>query len=140
MLPIPIAHSQGRFASANVSVFDRLEAEVYDLAYSLKALKSEDRRVVMEALEILRSAIGTLSSRERVDGQEPSDAATVPTPGALDVHALKPLAAALAVYDAVVTTLANEKSQELNRFGRELSGDRPPEDRVNIPPLQKDAG
>ena len=55
-------------------------------------------------------------------------------------HARESLMAALSVYDAVVTTLANSKVRDMHRFGQSGTDEIPVERSVRMPILQKNAG
>jgi transcriptional regulator with XRE-family HTH domain len=95
----------------------RLEHEVYDLAYSLNALSPEDRRILGDALEVLHATVAALRTRTGKAPPEMDDAELGRVVKALQAQTLGPLLAAIAVHDAVVTTLTRSKVRELHRFG-----------------------
>lgn len=130
----------GRHWDNGSTQIDRLASEVYELAYQLQSLKSEDRRILTGALNILQSAIGALKSRESLEADEPTDAGPGLTPESLEAHAARPIAAARAIYDAVVSSIATERLGELDRFGRTLSGGEQPDRSHDLPPLRKLSG
>ena len=121
---------------------DRMPAEVFDLARQVHAFTPEERRAVGAALEVLHSASRRLQEGSGVDLSELSDADLGRRIRAFEGHVLEPLMAALAVYDAVVTTLARSRVQELHAFTH-AAGDpveKSPDLSVAVPVLQKNAG
>jgi transcriptional regulator with XRE-family HTH domain len=102
---------------------DRLATEVYHLAYRLQSLRPEDRRILEGALDLLQAAIGALRTGEGPVADGPRDAGPGVSAESLEAHAARPLAAALDVYDAVVSSLAAERIDELHRFGLRLADD-----------------
>lgn len=129
----------GRHAENGSGEMDRLPPEIYDLAYQLRGFTSEDRRILSEAIEIIGAAAAAVRESARRDPMEMSDAEIGRSIRAFDRHAREALAAAIAVHDAVVTTLSEGKVRDLHQFGqatREPSVEGP----VGIPSLQKNAG
>ena len=130
----------GRHSENGSQEMDRLPSEIYDLAQQLRAFGPDDRRVLSEALEIIASA---MTSVRQVTRREPRDLSDVEVGRALrafESHAREALTAALAVYDAVVTTLADGKVRDLHRFGQTASTETATDQAVGIPDLQKNAG
>jgi transcriptional regulator with XRE-family HTH domain len=130
----------GRHWENGSTQIDRLTSEVYELAYKLQSLKPEDRRILAGALNILQAAIGALKTRESLESDEPSDAGPGLTSESLEAHTARPISAALAIYDAVVSNLADERIGDLNRFAQNISGEKQPDHPHGIPPLQKNTG
>jgi len=130
----------GRHWENGSTQIDRLASEVYELAYQLQSLKPEDRRILAGALNILQSAIGALKTRESIEADEPTDAGPGLTSDSLEAHSARPIAAAKAIYDAVVSSLATDRLGELNHFGQTLSGEKQPDQSHDIPPLRKITG
>jgi transcriptional regulator with XRE-family HTH domain len=130
----------GRHWENGSTLIDRLTPEVYELAYQLQSLQPEDRRILSGAINILMAAIDALKTRQSIDSEEPSDAGPGLTSEALEAHTLRPLRTALAIYEAVVSSLASERIGEMDRFGQTLSGESAPEHPLGAPPLQKNAG
>ncbi len=130
----------GRHWENGSTQIDRLAAEVYELAYQLQSLQPEDRRILAGSLNILQAAIAALKTRESLESDEPRDAGPGLTSESLEAHTARPLSAALAIYDAVVSSIAAERIGDMNRFGQSLS-DRKKTDRPHdVTPLQKNAG
>jgi transcriptional regulator with XRE-family HTH domain len=130
----------GRHWENGATQMDRLDAETYELAYLLRAFTDEDRRILSSALEVINAAAGAVRQATGREPREMSEADLGSALRAFEAHVREPLVAALAVYDAVVTTLASSKVQELHRFeqtpGEAAACDRP----VGVPQLQKNAG
>ncbi len=130
----------GRHWENGSADMERLGPEVYELAYQLHAFTSDERKVLADALELINAAVAAV---REANGQEPRDLGETDLARALksfEKHAREPLMAALAVYDAVVTTLANTKVREMHEFGRPSGQEMPPEGALRIPALQKNAG
>ena len=120
----------------------RMDAEVCDLALQLHSFSPEERRAIGAALEVLNAATAELRAATAQDPRELPDAELGRRLKSLEAHVLGPLVAALSVYDAVVTTLANARVRDLHAFsaaGLERKGvadERP----LAVPALQKNAG
>jgi len=130
----------GRHWENGSAQIDRLAPEVYGLAYQLQTLKPEDRRVLAGALNILKSAIGALKTRESLESDAATDAGPGFTSASLEAHAARPITAAKAIYDAVVSSLAAERADELDRFEQTLSQAKLAERPGELPPLRKKTG
>ena len=129
----------GRHWENGSSQMDRMQGEVFDLAQQLHGFTPQERRALTSALEILQSASHHLRTATGRDLRDLNDAEIGRHTRNFEAHVLEPLVAALSVYDAVVTTLANSKVRDLHRFGR--SGeDLAPERPIRMPALQKNAG
>jgi transcriptional regulator with XRE-family HTH domain len=119
---------------------DRLDAETYELAYQLRSLSAEDRRILCSALEVINGAVAALRRQTGAEARDLSDVELGSALKAFERHVRQPLIAALAVYDAVVTTLADSKVQELHRFAQSAGDGAAAERPVGVPQLQKNAG
>lgn len=130
----------GRHWENGSKQIDRLAPEVYRIAYQFQSLKPEDRRILAGALNIIQAAIGALRTREPLASDDVTDAGPGLTSATLEAHTARPIVAAKAVYDAVATSLASEKTAELSRFcqgpGADTQADRP----HGVPPLHKITG
>ncbi len=129
----------GRHCENGAKEMDRLAPEIYDLAYQLRSFGAEDRKILADALEIINQAAQAVRDSARRDPSEMTDADLGRAFRSFESQARGALQAALAVYDAVVTTVANGKVRELHGF----SGAAPEgaeEGPVSIPNLQKNAG
>lgn len=123
------------------SQMDRMQGEVFDLAQQLHAFSPQERRALTSALEILQAASQHLRSASGRDIRELNDAEIGRNVRHFEAHVLEPLAAALSVYDAVVTTLARARVRELHGFSQgDPEARRPTDDVVTGPALQKNAG
>lgn len=130
----------GRHSENGSQSMDRLPAEIYDLADQLSGFGPEDRKVLTDALEIIASARTAVRQATRQEPRDLGDAEVGRALRAFESHAREALTAALAVYDAVVTTLADGKVRDLHRFGQTASADTATDQAVGIPDLQKNAG
>lgn len=130
----------GRHWENGSKQIDRLAPEVYRLAYQFQSLNPEDRRILAGAVNIIQAAIGALKTRESLELDEPTDAGPGLTSISLEAHTARPIAAAKAIYDAVIAGLAAEKTGELNRLGQNLATHEQPDRPHDIPPLQKRTG
>jgi transcriptional regulator with XRE-family HTH domain len=121
---------------------DRMRADVFELARQIHALTPEERRAVGAALEVLHAANRHLREGAVDDVSEMTDAEIGRRIRSFEGHVLEPLMAALAVYDAVVTTLARSRVQELHAFTHSGGDvvDKAPDRPVSVPALQKNAG
>jgi transcriptional regulator with XRE-family HTH domain len=130
----------GRHWENGSTEMNRLAGEIYDLAYRLESMAPADRAILTDALEVLGEAVAALRDTAGRDIREVSDADLGSTLRAFERHARGPLVAALAVYDAVITTLADSKVRDLHRFDQPVSDDVQPEIALSGPKLQKNAG
>jgi transcriptional regulator with XRE-family HTH domain len=132
----------GRHWENGSTEMDRMRAEVFDLARQIHAFSPEERRAVGAALEVLHAASRHLREGAVDEVSELTDNELGRRIRAFEGHVLEPLMAALAVYDAVVTTLAQSRVQELHGFthsGTETI-EKTPDRAVSVPALQKNAG
>jgi transcriptional regulator with XRE-family HTH domain len=129
----------GRHCENGSKDMDRLPAEIYDLAYQLRGFTPEDRRILSEAIELIGAAAAAVRESARRDAPEMTDAEIGRSVRAFERHAREALQAALAIHDAVVTTLSDGKVRDLHRFGQ-APGETPIEGPVGVPSLQKNAG
>ncbi len=118
---------------------ERLKPELYDLAHQLHSFGDEERRILAEALEVIKGAVTALRQSGAGEPRELTDGELARDLRSFDRHGREALIAALSVYDAVVTTLADSKIRDLHRF--HASGKASAvEGAVRIPALQKNAG
>ena len=131
----------GRHWDNGSSEMDRMNAEVCDLAQQLHSFSPEERRAIGAALEVLHAAGNELRGATGCELREWGDAELGRRLRSLEAHVLEPLMAALAVYDAVVTTLAKARVRELHAFSQSDSETGGPQHEVTIgvPHLQKSA-
>ena len=130
----------GRHWENGAPEMERLQAEVYELAYQFSAFTPEERRILADALEVINDAVAAVREATR---KEPRDLNEVEIGRALksfEKHGRESLMAALSVYDAVVTTLANSKVRDLHRFGQGAADEVTPDRPLRMPALQKNAG
>ena len=130
----------GRHWENGSQEMDRLDPEIYDLAYQLRSLTAEDRKILADAIEVISGAVSTLRAKSGREPRDLGDAELGARLKAFESHAKEALLAALAVYDAVVTTLASSKVRDLHRFGQRAGDETGSERPVSIPSLQKNAG
>lgn len=121
---------------------DRLQGEVFDLAQQLHAFSPQERRALTSALEIVQAASAHLRTVTGRDVRDLNDAEIGRLARSFEAHVLEPLVAALSVYDAVVTTLAQARVRELHGFSQGDAEPRRPSEDVALsgPELQKNAG
>lgn len=130
----------GRHWENGSTGMDRLNAETYELAYQLRSLSAEDRKILSSALELINDAVAALRQQTGAEVRDLSDVDLGSALKAFEKQVREPLIAALAVYDAVVTTLADSKVQELHRFAQSAGDGSAAERPVSVPQLQKNAG
>ena len=121
---------------------DRMQGEVFDLAQQLHTFSPQERRALTSALEIVQAASQHLRTVSGKDVRELGDAEIGRLARSFEAHVLEPLVAALSVYDAVVTTLAQARVRELHGFSQGDAETRGPAEDVTLsgPALQKNAG
>ncbi len=130
----------GRHWENGSNEMDRLDPEIYELAYELRSFTAEDRKILADALDLVK---GAASALREASGTEPipmKDADLASRLQSFDAHAKEALMAALAVYDAVVTTLASSKVRDLHRFGQKADEATATDRQVRVPALHKNAG
>ncbi len=118
----------------------RLDRSIYELATQLNALTAEDRKILSDALEIISSAVASIRDRAAAEPRELGDLELARAIKSFESRTRELLTAALAVYDAVVTTLSNSKVRELHAFGQDTDDVVRPGRPSRIPPLHKNAG
>ena len=118
---------------------DRLDPSIYELAHQLQSLSDEDRRILSEALDFISSAVASVRDRAGAAPQEMGDVELARVLKSFESRSRETLAAALAVYDAVVTTLSNSKVRELHSFGQG-AGDEIRTDTQQVFPIHKNVG
>jgi len=129
----------GRHWENGSKEMDRPQVEIYDLAYQLQSFSPEDRKILSEAIEIVNRAAQAVREGTRREPAEMSDAELGRAFRSFEAQAREPLQVALAIHDAVVTTLSSSKVRELHRF-ENASPESSSEGAVSIPDLQKNAG
>jgi transcriptional regulator with XRE-family HTH domain len=130
----------GRHWENGSTQMERLTPEVYELAYQFNALTPEERKILAGGLEVINGAIAALRRQSGEEPRELGDVELARELKAFEKNGREVLVAALAVYDAVVTTLASGKVRELHRFGQDSADPALSEGAVRIPALQKNAG
>jgi transcriptional regulator with XRE-family HTH domain len=108
----------GRHWENGSEEINRLDGEIYDLAYQIRSLTPEDRKILSDVLELIKSAVAAVREKSGREVSQVADAELACHIKGFESHAKEALVAALAVYDAVVTTLANSKVRDLHRFGQ----------------------
>jgi hypothetical protein len=128
----------GRHWENGSPLMERLKPEVYELAYQFAAFTAEERKILGDALEIINAAVAGLRNATLQEPREMSDLELARALKAFEKSGREAVLAALAVYDAVVTTLSSGKVRELHRFGQGEPAvtDGP----VRLPTLHKNAG
>ena len=129
----------GRHWENGATEMDRLDRSIYDLADQLRSLSEEDRTILSEALDIISSAVASVRDRAGTSPQEMGDVELGRVLKSFESRTRETLTAALAVYDAVVTTLSNSKVRELHSFGQGAGGEIR-RDARRVPPIEKNAG
>lgn len=128
----------GRHWENGSSRMERLSPEVYDLAHQFATFTVEERKILADALEIINAAVARLRDAAVLEPRDMSDVELARALKSFEKTGREAIHAALAVYDAVVTTVTRGKVRELQRFGH---GDLPATDGpLRLPPLHKNAG
>ena len=130
----------GRHWENGSSEMERLKPEVYELSYELHAFTPEERKILADALEVINGAVAAVREATKREPRELGDIEIGRALKSFEKHGREALAAALSVYDAVVTTLANSKVRDLHRFGQVDGIEVPVERPLRMPSLQKNAG
>ena len=130
----------GRHWENGATEMERLKPEVYELARQFSSFTPEERKILADALEVINGAAAAVREASKREPHELSDVEIGRALKSFEKLGRESLMAALSVYDAVVTTLANSKVRDLHRFGQsgpeEITPDRP----LRMPALQKNAG
>ncbi len=130
----------GRHWENGATEMERLKSEVYELAHQFSAFTVEERKILADALDVINGAVAAVREAGKREPRDLSEGEIGRALKSFEKNGRESLMAALSVYDAVVTTLANSKVRDLHRFGQapgeELSPDRP----LRMPVLQKNAG
>lgn len=129
----------GRHWENGSTVMERLGPDVYELAYQLNSFTADERKILADALEVINAAVAATRDATGREPRELDEADLARALKSFERHGREPLMAALGVYDAVITTLANSKVQEMHRFGQPAGEEMPTEGALRIPALQKDA-
>jgi transcriptional regulator with XRE-family HTH domain len=116
---------------------ERLRPEVYELAYQFAAFTAEERKILADALELINAAVAGLRNAALQEPRDMSDLELAHALKTFEGNGREAVLAALAVYDAVVTTLSSGKVRELHRFGQ---GEPVTDGPVGLPALHKNAG
>jgi transcriptional regulator with XRE-family HTH domain len=130
----------GRHWENGATGMERLKPEVYELARQFSAFTPDERKILGDALEVINGAAAAVRDATKREPRELGDADVGRALKSFEKHGRESLMAALSVYDAVVTTLANSKVRDLHRFGQggldDITADQP----LRMPVLQKNAG
>lgn len=129
----------GRHWENGATHMERLDPEVYDLAYRLKEFSADERRVLADALNIIAAAAQAVRGAAGAEIHDLTDDQLVAALKGFEKNAREVLVAALAVHDAVISTLASGKVRDLHAF-KGAATDAALEGPVRIPALQKSAG
>ena len=129
----------GRHWENGATHMERLDPEVYNLAYRLKEFSADQRRLLADALDIIAGAVQTLRRETGGEVADLKDEQVAAAVKGFEKHARQVLVAALSVHDAVLATLANGKVRDLQAF-KGAATDAAKEGPVQIPALQKSAG
>ena len=130
----------GRHWENGSTEMERLKAEVYELAYQFHAFTPEERKILADALELINGAVAAVREATKREPRELGEVDIARALKSFERHSRESLMAALSVYDAVVTTLANSKVRDMHRFGLPGADEIPVERPVRMPALQKNAG
>jgi transcriptional regulator with XRE-family HTH domain len=129
----------GRHWENGATHMERLDPEVYDLAYRLKEFSAEERRLLVDALDIINGAVQTLRRESGGELRDLTDEQLVATLRGFERNTREVLVAALSVHEAILSTLAGAKTRELKTFNG-AAAEAAQEGPVMIPALQKSAG
>lgn len=130
----------GRHWENGSTEMERLKAEIYELAYQFHSFTPDERKILADALEVINGAVAAVREAVKREPRELVDVEIARALKSFEKHARESLMAALSVYDAVVTTLANSKVRDMHRFGQTGTDEIPLERSVRMPVLQKNAG
>ncbi len=130
----------GRHWENGSTEMERLKPEVYELAQQFQSFTPDERKILADALEVINGAVGAVREATKREPREVGDMETARALKSFEKHARESLMAALSVYDAVVTTLANSKVRDMHRFGQSGADEIPLDRSVRMPVLQKNAG
>jgi transcriptional regulator with XRE-family HTH domain len=130
----------GRHWENGSGEMERLKSEVYELAYQFQSFSPEERKILADALEVINGAVAAVREATKKEPRELGESEVGRALKSFEKHGREALVAALSVYDAVVTTLADSKVRDLHRFGQAGSLEVPAERSVRMPSLQKNAG
>src|SRR2546425_938724 len=98
------------------------------------------RKSKADALELINGAVAAVREATKREPRELGEVDIARALKSFERHSRESLMAALSVYDAVVTTLANSKVRDMHRFGLPGADEIPVERPVRMPALQKNAG
>lgn len=130
----------GHHCENGSTAMERLDPDIYELAQQLSSLSSQDRRILADALLLISSSVGAIRQATGQDAREMTDSEIGRALRTFEVQIREPLTAALAISDAVVTTLSNGKVRELHRFGQPTEADAPRVPSSRPGGLHKNAG
>lgn len=129
----------GRHWENGATHMERLNPEVYDLAYRLREFSADERRLLVDALDIISGAVRTIRQEAGSEVRDLSDEQLAAALRGFERNAREVLVAALSVHDAILAALASAKVRELKTF-KGAAADATQEGPVQIPVLQKSAG
>ena len=130
----------GRHWENGSTEMERLRPEVYELAQQFNAFTPDERKILADALEVINGAVAAVREAGKREPREMGEVEVGRALKSFEKHGRESLMAALSVYDAVVTTLANSKVRDLHRFGQGAPEEISPESALRMPVLQKNAG
>ena len=130
----------GRHWENGSTEMERLRPEVYELAQQFNAFTPDERKILADALEVINGAVAAVREAGKCEPREMGEVEVGRALKSFEKHGRESLMAALSVYDAVVTTLANSKVRDLHRFGQGAPEEISPESALRMPVLQKNAG
>src|SRR2546428_6902062 len=108
----------GRHWENGATEMERLKPEVYELAQQFSSFTPDERKILADALEVINGAVAAVRDAGKREPREMGDIEVGQALTSFEKHGRESLMAALSVYDAVVTTLANSKVRDLHRFGQ----------------------
>ncbi len=126
----------GRHWENGATEMERLKADVYELAYQFSAFTPEERRILADTLEVINGAVAAVRDSSKHEPRELGDLEVGRALKSFEKHSRESLMAALSVYDAVVTTLANSKVRDLRSFGAPDAGSAEERRLIRAAPLR----
>jgi len=130
----------GHHCENGSTTMERPGPEIFELAQQLSSLSAQDRQILADALRLVISSVGAVRQASGLDTREMTDAEIGRALRGFEGQIREPLTAAMAISDAVVTTLSNGKVRELHRFGQFADADVPGGRPSRSTGLHKNAG
>jgi hypothetical protein len=94
----------------------------------------------MDVLDLIKAGVAAVREKTGRELSQVTDAELACHIKGFESHAREALVAALGVYDAVVTTLANSKVRDLHRFGQKADEEGESRRPAPAPEAHKNAG